>query len=549
MFKVNTKSLRISVVYFLGLCAIFSCSWLEKESGQIKFIEESQKRGLNFVYHSGATEEFRLPEIMGGGVAVFDSDLDGDLDIYFTQSSYREKPLENHTNALYVNDGRGYFELEDAKDASSYLGYGMGIAVGDIDRDSLPDIFLTMLGPNVLLRNNGENKFLRQHTVDFAGNDWSTATVFADFDLDGDLDLWVVNYIEWSDSIEPECYQVMLGSRDYCSPSHFNSPAQDRVYQNDGTGRFIDVTVTAGVLGTKGNGLGVVTSDFNDDGLIDIFVANDSSPNHLWLNQGNFEFKESCELWNCALDHHGVARAGMGVVATDLDNDRDQDVIVANITTEPDYVFLNINTYFQDVSSRVGLNLNTQRYTRFGLVSEDFNNDGFLDLFEANGAVARLSEPFEGDKYAEPNSLFFGNEDGRFTLLRYSDIIKTSRAAGVGDLDNDGRLDIVVVNRDSRADLLINRSSATGNWLILELRDDANVVALGAKVQLKIGETVHTRMVHAGGSYLTARDTRVHFGLGSETEVSDVQIYWPHGSETRIPNLEANQVVQLCDCE
>ena len=483
---------------------------------------------------------------MGGGVAFLDVDLDGDQDVYFVQSGSLDERVEQHGNALFLNDGHGVFEERDAGAASSNLGYSMGIAVGDVNDDVLPDLFITQLGRNALLINEGNGQF--RDDTDQAGfrlEDWSTATAFADFDNDGDLDLWVVNYIEWSEAIEPECYQMMLGSRDYCSPSHYNAPAQDRVFRNDGQGRFVDVTQTAGVMGKKGNGLGIVTADFNGDRLLDVFVANDTSPNNLWLNQGDFTFVDEAAIWNCAVDQHGVARAGMGIVATDLDDDRDQDVVIVHITTEPDYVFRNEGDYFRDVTAQVGLSIHTQRYTRFGLVVDDLDNDAWLDLFEANGAVSRLAQPHNDDRFAEPNSLYRGTREGRFEPVDHIDEFNTSRATAVGDFNNDGVLELVVVNRDQPTNLLVNQSQNSNHWLMFDVRDRNGKVAIGASISLDVGERTITRVVQRASSYLTSRDPRVHFGLGDAEEVTNVVVHWLSGASQRFESMASNQILTV----
>ena len=526
--------------------ALCSCGWIERESLPIQLVDESAERDLEYTYLAGGTPNHRIPEILGGGVALLDSDQDGDLDVYFVQSGSLDETPATHGNALFINDGDGRFKAIDAGDASRNLGYGMGVAVGDFDNDSLPDLFVTQVGKNVLLRNEGHNKFEDvTFEAGFRFEEWSTATAFADFDLDGDLDLWVVNYIDWSESIEPECYQQMLGKRDYCSPMHYSAPAQDRVYRNDGNGRFTDMTGSAGILGSRGNGLGIVTVDFNGDGLLDVFVANDTSPNHLWLNRGDFRFEDVAPIWNCALDSHGVARAGMGIVATDLDDDLDQDVIVVHITTEPNYVFKNEGEFFRDITAQVGLSTYSQRFTRFGLIVDDLNNDGWLDVFEANGAVARLSDPHEGDRFAEPNTLYEGTPEGRFNLIDHDGAIHTSRAAAVGDIDNDGTLEIIVVDRDKPAKLLVNQARGIGRWLMLDVRDEFGRPALGATVSLDVGDRTLTRVVQRATSYLASRDPRLHFGLGDSDGVSNVRIRWLSGSEQQIDWLDAGQIATI----
>lgn len=523
-----------------------SCSRISDRVSSLQLSDESSTRGLDYTYISGGTMKYRLPEIMGGGVAMLDSDLDGDLDVYFVQSGSIDENKPEHGNALYINDGSGKFMLHDAGDASLDLGYGMGVAVGDVNGDLLPDIFVTQLGRDRLLLNRGENQFEDVTTqAGFRREDWSTAAAFIDFDMDGDLDLWVINYLDWNETIEPECYQMMLGSRDYCAPFSYDTPSDDRVYRNDGQGRFVDVSEEMGILGFDGNGLGVVTSDFNRDGWLDIFVANDTSPNRLWINQAGNGFKDEALSWNSAVDQHGVARAGMGIVATDLDDDADQDLVIVHITTEPSYVFRNEGNYFLDVTANVGLSIFSQRYTRFGLVVSDLNNDGWLDIYKANGAVTRLPIPYNGDKFAEPNSLYLGMPDGRFEMIEDTGSINTSRGAAVGDIDNNGSLEMIVVDRDQPVKLLVNQSSNQGNWLMFDVRDGLGRPALGALVSVDVGQRTITRVVQRASSYLSSRDPRVHFGLGTADKVSNIRIKWLRGVERRFEQIDVNQIITV----
>ena len=524
---------------------LVGCANLEEASRPIVFDDEAVRRGLDYTYVSGSSSDWKIPEIMGGGVAVVDSDQDGDLDLYFIQGGLIGDTSTPHENALYINNGDGEFSIVDGAAASRNLGYGMGVAIGDVNRDKLPDIFVSQLGLNRLLINQGENQF--KDLAEVAGlsqDEWSTAAAFADFDRDGDLDLWVVNYIDWRESIEIECYQSMLGSRDYCSPVMYNRPAQDRFYLNDGKGRFKDATKSAGIKGIRGNGLGSVVADFNGDGLLDVFVANDTTPNHLWINQGNAVFEEQADKWGCAYDLHGEARAGMGVSSTDLDDDGDQDLIVVNITTESDYVFRNEGSYFTDIAPRVGLSIFSQRYTRFGIDISDFNNDGWPDIFVANGAVARLSNPTNGDIFAEPNSIYVGNGTGRFDKPIYTSAVQTSRGAVAGDFNSDGRVDLVVVNRDSKANLLINKSRS-GQWLTLDIRDKDGNPAIGSRVSLSVGERTVTRTVITSGSYLSSGDPKVYIGLGQIDVVTNLEIDWLNGSKSVLGKLTSNQTVRI----
>ena len=308
----------------------------------------------------------------------------------------------------------------------------------------------------------------------------------------------------------------------------------DRLYRNNGDGTFTDITQEAGMHVAFGNGLGTVGADFNGDSLIDIFVANDTMVNQLWLNQGNLRFAEECMLWSCAMDTEGIEKAGMGVAAADVDDDGDNDLLVVNLEQQSDSFSRNEGTYFSDASRIVGLGAVTMRHTRFGVTLTDFDNDSRLDIYEANGKLAS-KEATEGDAYAEPNTLFRGliGEGGlRFAEIKPTgsvlpSLIHTSRGLAVGDIDNDGGLDMVVTNRDAAPYLLMNRV-ARGNWLRFKVLTQ-NRDAYGATVSATVGATRTKRDVQPSASYLASSDPRVHFGLGTESEARNVTVRWPDG--------------------
>ena len=293
-------------------------------------------------------------------------------------------------------------------------GYGMGVVVGDYDNDGDPDIYVTNFGRNALLRNDGNGQFT--DVTDYAGvghEGWATSGAFLDYDNDGDLDLFVTNYVDWSIGIEQTCYNSS-GLNDYCLPTNYLAPGTDAFYRNEGNGRFADVTEAAGFYAAFGNGLGVTTGDFDRNGFQDLFVANDTMVNQLWLNQDGTRFVDESLLRGCAMDEHGTAKAGMGVAVADIDDNSDDDILVANMRGQTDSVFRNENGIFRDATGDVGLGQTSRWYTRFGIGLVDFDNDGYLDLFEANGRVEANAEPETDDVYAEPNALFRGLPGGRF---------------------------------------------------------------------------------------------------------------------------------------
>jgi hypothetical protein len=370
-----------------------------------------------------------------------------------------------------------------------------------------------------------------------------------DIDGDGHLDLFVTRYLDWTPAIERECYSL-TGQVDYCSPKNYDAPTADLLFRNDGHGAFVDISREAGLRAAVGNGLGVIAEDVNGDGRVDLFVANDGMPNHLWINQGGRRFLESALLSGVALDQDGIAKAGMGVHAADVDGDGDNDLIVMNLDAESDSYYRNDGKYFTDATTNVGLRIASRRFTRFGVAFHDFDNDGRLDLYEANGRVGLQAETFAPDPYAEPNLLFRGLAGGRFEEVGprggTSDLlVATSRAAAFGDVDNDGGIDVLVANRDASPHLLRNVVRDRGHWLLLRVVDRRGRDALGAAVTAIVNGTEMRRDVRTGYSYLAANDPRVHVGLGAATAVDAITIRWPDGIRERFGPITADRVSEL----
>jgi len=487
---------------------------------------------------------------MGGGAALFDMDGDGDLDAYLVQSGNVANPAnKGDGNRLFRNRGKGLFEDVTAASGADAAGYGMGVATGDYDNDGDVDLYVTNLGANVLLRNDRGRFSDVTATAGVAGSGWSTSAAFVDYDADGDLDLFVTRYIDWTPGTERQCFSL-TGVPDYCSPRNYDAPTTDLLFRNDGNGTFSDVTADAGLKSAAGNGLGVVAADFNGDGRIDLFVANDGTPNHLWINSGGGRFSEQALLAGVALDQDGRAKAGMGVHAADVDADADQDLLVVNLDGESDSFFRNEQSYFVDDTAAVGLRTVSRPFTRFGMALVDFNNDGLLDLFEANGRVGLQSEKFSDDPYAEPNILFRGIAGGRFEQIPQAGLrqplVATSRAAAFGDIDDDGGIDILVSNRDAPAHLLRNVVPNRGHWLSIRVLDEHGRDALGAELTLTIGTKRVRTDVRAAYSYMAGNDPRVHVGLGDATRVDQVQVRWPaHGAVESFGPFDADRTVTI----
>ncbi len=516
------------------------------------FEDQSMQRGINFRYQSGHEERYFLPEIMGGGVALADIDNDGDLDAYLVQGG-KLVAEDGSGNKLFFNRGDGYFEEATESGDALDTGYGMGVAAGDYDNDGDIDLYVTNYGPNVLLNNNGNGEF--EDVSDISGvadADWGTGAAFLDLDSDGDLDLFVVNYVNWRISIEQDCFSTATGwsLADYCWPTAYNAPARDRLYRNNGDGTFTDVSDQAGLDVAFGNGLGVVGLDADNDGRTDVFVANDMGENQLWLNRGDLRFDDEALLLGCAVDEHGVPKSGMGVAAVDHDNDGDTDLLVVNLATQTDSFFRNNGTFFEDATVSVGLAAATKRYTRFGVALVDFNNDSRLDLYEANGAIGFSRETLNDQVYAEPDVLLRGMPDFRFKEVQLQGgtrkpLVYAGRGMAIGDVDNDGGLDLLIVNRDGPANLLMNQVSNQGNWIRFRVLDQRNRDAYAATVSADVGPIRVRRDVQTAGSYLASNDPRVHIGLGDETGVRNVSVRWTDGSLEQFGDIDGGKTTVL----
>ncbi len=509
--------------------------------------------GLVFTHrsgHEGAT--YRLPEIMGGGAALFDMDGDGDLDALLVQSGVLGSADAGPRHRLFRNDGRGHFDDATAGSGVDVPGYGMGVATGDYDADGDVDLYVTNLGANVLLQNEGRGRFTDVTAkARVAGSRWSTSATFFDADDDGDLDLFVTRYLAWAPDRERQCFSL-TGVVDFCAPKNYDAPSSDLFFRNAGNGTFTDESVASGLGAARGNGLGVLADDVNGDGRVDVFVANDGTPNHLWMNQGGGRFQDSALPMGVAIDQDGAPKAGMGVHSADVDDDGDNDLLVMNLDTESDSYLRNDGSFFVDATNLVGLRVASRRFTRFGMALMDFDNDGRLDLYEANGRVGLQGETFAHDPYAEPNLLFRGVPGPKFEEVlprggTSTALIATSRAAAFGDVDNDGGVDILVANRDGSPYLLRNVVPARGHWAQFAVRNQQGSDALGAVLTVRAGGRAWRRDVRTGYSYLAANDPRVHVGLGDVTRIDAVDVRWPGGRTERFGPFPADRIHTLVE--
>lgn len=528
----------------LALCS--GCGAPEGEqtnSGNPWFEDVADNVGLDFTHVRALTQRNWLPEIMSGGAAWLDYDNDGDPDLYLVQGGGLD-PADGPSpgNRLYRNEN-GRFEDVTEASGTGHTGYGMGVAAGDYDADGYIDFYVTNVGNNVLYHNEGDGSFTEVGNlqgVDHPG--WGASATWIDYDLDGDLDLFVTNYVNWSSERELECFSGSA-ERDYCHPRHFNAPAADVLYRNDGD-HFSDVTQEAGIWKARGYGLGVVSGDFNSDGWPDLYVANDGMPNQLWINTGDGGFEDRALITGTAVNLSGTAEAGMGIAVADIENDGDLDLFVTHLRGETNTLYLNEGGFFEDVTATTGLAAASLALTGFGTGFADFDNDGQLDLYVGNGRVGRglpLETPF-----AEANHLFRGMGSAQFKLVDptggvASQVIDNTRAVAFADYDQDGGVDVVLVNNGGDLRLLKNMVGTNQAWLVLEVLESQGNEAVGARVEILYGDRVQWRTVNRAASYLASNDGMLHFGLGNEEVVNKVIVHWLDGSETSYGPLQARK--------
>jgi len=526
------------------------------------FREVARDVGLAFTHVNGASGQYYMPEVMGSGAALFDYDNDGDLDVYAVQGlDDLRATAKGPLSSLFRNDltassaGSQALQFTDVtKEAGLGLAaYGMGAAVGDYDNDGNLDLYVTAFGSNVLYRNGGDGRFTDMTKA--AGVDdsrWSTSAAFLDYDRDGDLDLFVANYVDFTLASNKTCYES-LGARDYCGPRAYN-PVPDRMFRNNGDGTFTDVTEPSGIASAFGRGLGVATGDYDRDGWLDIYVANDASPNQLWINRTDGTFEDAGLLSGTAVSGEGRAEGSMGIASGDYDADGDEDLLVSNLTGETFVIYTNDGKgNFEDSRRAAGLATPTAGMTGFGTDWFDYDGDGRLDLFVANGAVNIIGEQRgHAQPFRQRNQLFHHEAEGRLTEVTADAgaalaLIEVSRGAAFGDVDNDGDVDVLVTNNAGPLRLLLNGARGDRHWLSVRLDNGArNRWGIGARVGVqRQGQPTLWRRVRSDGSYLSASDLRVHFGLGGNRALSAVIVEWPDGSRERWTDVTADRLVVL----
>ncbi|WP_406694472.1 FG-GAP-like repeat-containing protein [Singulisphaera sp. Ch08] len=516
-----------------------------------RFTDAAEAVGLRFTFDSGATSICQLPEVMSGGVGLIDADGDGFLDVLALQGGpFPPRPDRRHGgDRLFHNRGDGRFEdvtnRSGLGDTGSGQGYSHGLAVGDYDNDGDADLLITRWREYTLYRNRGDGRF--DDVTEKAGlggdRDWPTSAAFADLDGDGDLDLYVCHYLKW-DADHPRLCPNSSGTGYLsCDPRHFGA-LPDHVFRNDG-GQFVDVTNEAVPTDHNGRGLGVVASDLDGDGQVDLFVANDGSANYFYRNLGGFRFEEVALSAGVACNAGGSFQAGMGTAVGDLDGDGKPDLLVTNFYGESTTYFSNLGQgMFTDRTGAVGLAAPSRSLLGFGIALFDANNDGFLDLATANGHVSDTRPAFP---FAMPTQLLLGGgKSGRLTEVTGAagpawSVPRIGRGLAAGDLDNDGQVDVLVIDQAGPLAFFHNQTEKTGHFLTLGLSGaKSNRDSVGAVVTVRAGGRVRHAWRVGGGSYLSAADPRLHFGLGPATLVDEVIVRWPSGHLDRHHNLAAD---------
>lgn len=536
-------------------CLLFGCSESQESPSAVIdqdpapwFEEVASSWGIDFTYQNGAEGKFHVKEVTGGGVALFDYDNDGDLDIYIVQGAGLDG------NGLFENVD-GQFVDRSVGSGANDRGYGIGVTTGDYDKDGDVDLYVTNIGVNALLRNDGGGKFtdvtIQSGTED---NGFSACSAFGDLDGDGDLDLVVTKYLDIGLITDRECLDAR-SRRTYCNPTIYDAHLHDTLFMNNGDGTFTDATEEAGLADVSGTGLGVFIADLTGDALPDIFIANDAMPDRLWANQGDGTFIDEAMKRNIAMDDSGAAKAGMGATPVDIDQDGDFDVFVTNIYGESDSFYKNEGDYFQDMTRRTGLSAETRAYTRWGIVFADFNNDGLLDLYETTGGVVSGPNTYSAkDPLAEPNLLFTQIENGRFSMVTPQGgtsklLIGSSHGVASGDIDGDGLIDLVVVNSNAPVNVLHNVMGDSGNWIGYTLLNKQGSPAIGAKIELVFekGERLFSAVQPARG-YASAQSPSIHFGIGSRA-IKQAIIRWTDGTSKIIEKPVINRMYTLKNAE
>jgi hypothetical protein len=533
----------------------------QSSTSPIRFEEIARKAGVNFITQNSATPDKNQPETMVAGVALFDYDGDGYLDIYLVNGAEipsLKKTSAKYWNRLYHNNHDGTFTDVTEKAGVAGAGYGMGVAIGDYDNDGRPDIFLANVNGNQLFHNNGDGTFTE--VTDKAGvagatldgkKMWSVAAGWFDYNNDGLLDLFVVNYCKWEPGKDPYC-AVKNGVRGYCHPKHYQ-PLQNTLYRNNGDGTFTDVSKETGIAGHFGKGMSVSFADYDGDGFIDAFVANDTTANFLFHNIGGKRFEEVGVQSGVAYSPDGTALSGMGSDFRDVNNDGLPDIWHTAVEHETFPLFINHKGDFVDMTVAMGLARYTTEMSGWGNGIVDFDNDGWKDLFVARANVMdNISLLTASRTYPEPNAVF-RNLEGK----KFEDVSSTAgtefqkpgahRGVAFGDLDNDGRVDIVVTALNEPTKIFRNVTVGPNHWILLKLvGTKSNRMGIGAQVHIITADSREQwNEVTTSVGYASSSDSRVHFGLGTNSLIKQLEVRWPSGIYQVLKDVPADQILTL----
>jgi hypothetical protein len=526
------------------------------QSSPVTFKDGTAAAGIDFVHTNGASPEKFLAETMGSGVVLFDYNNDGRLDIFLVDGGTVARSVSvRPRHRLYSSRGDGTFEERGAAAGLRHAAYGQGACAGDVDGDGWVDLYITNVGPNVLYRNTGQGTFTDiSARAGVANAMWGASCTFFDFDRDSDLDLFVTNYVNAGTGNNPPCGDARSGVRDYCHPLVFD-PYPNVLYRNDGAGRFTNISAQAGLATLKANGLGVVASDFDDDGWPDVFVANDGMPNFLFRNRGGTRFEENGLLSGVAVAPDGQPRAGMGAASGDYDGDGRVDLMVTNLWGETHSLFRNLGGgLFAYATVESGIGPPTLPFVGFGTTFADYDNDSHLDLVVVNGAF--VDHAIRAGSTRQQRRLLFRNGGSRrfvevgATVGAAFSQPRVGRGLAVGDIDNDGDLDLIVSNNGGRADLLINDGGNAGQAVLVRtIGTTSNRDGIGARLVMTVAGRTLVREVQGGSGYLSQSDMRAHFGLGAATTADRLEVRWPGGRVDVLLNVSAGQFLTVREGE
>jgi enediyne biosynthesis protein E4 len=542
------------VVAGVGLAVLAVRHW-PQAAAPIRLRDVSDQVGIAFRHTDGGYGQRYIMETVTAGLAMFDFDGDGWIDIYFLNAApLGEDAQAPARNALYRNLGNWKFVEVTGQAGVADAGYGLGVAVADFDNDGFPDLFLNNFGPNVLYRNNGDGTFtdVTAEAAVAGGDEVGAGAAFLDADADGNLELYVANYLEFAP--DQHLSKTIRGVPAYVSPKVY-PPAQDRLYRNQGDGTFADITDQSGIGGHVGWGMGMVAADYNNDGHTDVFIANDVAENFLFLNDGTGRFEEVGLLAGVAYDVYGSPQGSMGVDCGDFDNDGWLDFYQTSYQLQHAVLYRNLGDgHFEDVTLTTGAGAGTYAHVTWGIGIVDFDNNGHRDLFIACGHLQdRVDEYDLTTSYRANNVLLKNLGDGRFQDVSASAgdglrVRASSRGAAFDDLDNNGQIDVVILNSRQHPTILRNDSPRGNHWVQVRLVGvRANRDAVGSRVTVVAGDLVQTAEVHSGRSYQSHYGSRLHFGLGRNSRIDRIEIRW-HGGDTQIlENLPTDQFHTLIE--